>query len=151
MKKIMFFTMLLGLMFVFSSTASAQGVVFKINGSGKMRPLVGEKITFTVHTLNADVPELGLKKGVNVCLIGVFSGGQQATIYLKIDCSKTKIGNNIAKITKVDNPVPEMICLSSLSAFLDAGRGYTGSSLPLVIEGSADSFSSPLEVDRKIN
>ncbi|HQZ95702.1 MAG TPA: hypothetical protein PLP21_05255 [Pyrinomonadaceae bacterium] len=45
----------------------------------------------------------------------------------------------------------EMICLSSLSAFLDAGRGYTGSSLPLVIEGSADSFSSPLEVDRKIN
>lgn len=109
MKKIMFFSMLLGLMFVFSSTASAQGVVFKINGSGKMRPLVGEKITFTVHTLNADVPELGLKKGVNVCLIGVFSGGQQATIYLKIDCSKTKIGNNIAKITKVDNPVPEMI------------------------------------------
>ena len=48
-------------------------------------------------------------------------------------------------------PDSEMICLSSLSAFLEAGRGHAGSELQLVIEGSTDSFASPLEINKKIN
>lgn len=45
----------------------------------------------------------------------------------------------------------EMICLSSLSSFLDAGREYYGSTLPLVIEGTNDGFASPLEANKKMN
>lgn len=92
-------------MMVFSGSASAQlkGVVVNVNGSGGLKPKVGERIVAASHVPQSDSPEIGIKKGQKVCLIGIFNGGQQASVLVSLDCTKAMKWRDDFKISKVEN------------------------------------------------
>lgn len=106
MKKLVFLTMMFGFMVVFSGSASAQlkAVVVNVNGSGGLKPKVGERVVAASHDPQSDAPEIGVKKGQRVCMVGIFNGGQQASVLFNLDCSKAGKWRDDFKIAKVENP-----------------------------------------------
>lgn len=113
MKKLMFLTMVFGFFMVLSGSASAQqGVVIGATGSQKLKPKVGEKVTFAVHTPASARPEVGIKSGQKVCLVSIFNGGQQSDVLMNMDCTAKKGVRNIYKIVTVENPKNLDIILS---------------------------------------
>ena len=123
MKKLMFLTMVFGLMVVFSGNASAQqGVVIGATGSQKLKPTVGEKVAFAVHTPRSDRPEVGIKSGQKVCLVSIFNGGQQSDVLMNMDCTAKNGVRNIAKIVTVENPKNLDIILSDKATLDQAAK-----------------------------
>lgn len=91
-------------MMVFSGSVSAQkGVVINVNGSGGLKPKVGEKVLAQVHTPASDNSEYGIKSGKKICMLVIFNGGQRASVLVNLDCSALK-GQNTFKVAKVENP-----------------------------------------------
>lgn len=122
----MFLTIMLGLMFVFSGSASAQkGVVIGATGSQKLKPKVGEKLTAAVHTPASDRPEVGIKSGQKVCLISVFNGGQQADVLINMECAAMKGNKNTYKISGVENPKNLDIILNDKATLDQANKTIT--------------------------
>jgi len=116
MKKVMFLTMLFGLMIVFTGSVSAQkGKVIGATGSQKLTPKVGNLVTFNIHQPASDNPSQGIKGGRKYALISIFATpegkGQQIDLVIDINVMqdmkpgvKTK-----TKISKLENPIPDII------------------------------------------
>ncbi len=117
MKKLMFLTMMLGLMMAISGNVSAQmpGKVVGATGSQKVTPKVGSLIKLTLHEARSDNPAQGIKSGRQYALINLFAGADDKSQYIDIVLEARtpageKSGNKYkAKIIKVENPVSELL------------------------------------------
>lgn len=105
MKNMLSAMALFGVMVASSGSAFAQkGIVVDVDGSGGLKPTVGQNIAFQVHTPQSDAPEIGVKKGTNVCLLTVRNGGQQATVLMNMNCAGKPNLQRPNRMTKVENP-----------------------------------------------
>lgn len=107
MKKLVFLTMMFGLIMVLSGSVSAQvtGKVNNIDGSGKLKPVVGDNAIALLVKPTLDSPAFGVKKGQSYCALVIKRGqGQAVSAFLNMDCSKRTALRNDVKIVKVENP-----------------------------------------------
>lgn len=90
MKKLMFLTMMFGLMVAFSNSVFAQeGKVIGATGSKKLLPKVGSLVTFNVHQAASNEPAKGIQSGRKYFLLSIFAGadnkGQQLDIVIDMN------------------------------------------------------------------
>ena len=107
MKKLMFLTMIFGLMVVFSGSASAQhkARLNNVDGNGKFKPSVGNKMGIGSRKQTDPTPGFNLKPGDIACTLGINqTKGQSANAFFLIDCRKEPIIAATFKLTKVENP-----------------------------------------------
>lgn len=109
-KKLMFLTMIFGLMVVFSGSASAQDIILKagvnnVDGSGKFKPLVGDRLNLGMTKQTTPNPDFGLKPGDRACSMRIAHGkGQSAYAFVYLDCSKAPNFSSTSNVSKVENP-----------------------------------------------
>lgn len=108
--------MMLGSVLVFSTDASAQftGTVWAVNGSGKLTPARGDKVTVDIYAPRHSEPEKGLVSGRKYVVINLCNGGcnaMKALINLDVKPDqKDPVGAlRTMKIAKLDNPIPTIM------------------------------------------
>ena len=107
MKKLMFLTMIIGLMMVFSGSASAQfkARINNVDGNGKFKPVVGNIVVVAIKKETNPTPGFGLKPGDTSCALGIHqTKGQSANAFFFKDCKKSPLGGARGKILRVENP-----------------------------------------------
>lgn len=123
MKKLSFLTMVVGLMLAFGGSMSAQrGVVKSItNDANAMKPAVGDNISLIVATAAENMPELGLQKGTQYCVLSIRQGRDLASIFSNKGCSDLSFTKFQHKITKV-NPNGAEIKENDKAVFYPSSR-----------------------------
>lgn len=112
MKKLMFLTMMFGLMMVFSGSVSAQQAIAEIGisiGDGAGTPAAGQQVIFDVHTRRNSEPNA--PSGTKYLAFKFMKDGKQLTgglMQLTPAQAKAIEGTKADKftITKVENPLP---------------------------------------------
>jgi hypothetical protein len=113
MKKIVFFTMFFGSLLIFSGSASAQfsGVVWAVNGSGKLTPATGDKISIDIYSPKHSEPAKGLVSGRKYIVVNICNGqcnAMKALINLEATPDQKDPSGNLrtTKVVKLASPIP---------------------------------------------
>ena len=109
MKKLMFLTMMFGLLMIFSGSASAQQTYEFAIGSGSTTPAAGMQFVSALHTRTNS--EKNAPAGTKYLVVKIMKDGKQLTGgQMQLTPAQAKAlegrkGDNFT-VTKVDNPLP---------------------------------------------